>query len=100
MEWLVAQALELDGRLVGGLVPGRAYARIDGIQLHRQAAGELTEKIAETRTPGPAGRSQVRPVRVGHRHATRVTNDTVLSDVSRTVPPWLPVEWISGSPSA
>src|SRR4051794_25110007 len=33
MTWLAAQAAELDGRLVGSLVPGRVLVRFDSIQL-------------------------------------------------------------------
>jgi hypothetical protein len=47
-EWLVAQAAEFDARLVGGLVPGRVFARIDGIQLSAEAARSLAARIAKT----------------------------------------------------
>ncbi len=46
MTWLVAQAAELDGRLVGSLVPGRAFVRIDGIQVGREVARPLATRIA------------------------------------------------------
>jgi hypothetical protein len=46
MEWLVAQAAEFEARLVGGLVPARSYARIDGIQLDVDAAPSLAARVA------------------------------------------------------
>ncbi len=46
IEWLVAQAADFDARLVGGLVAGRSYARIDGIQLGVDAARSLAARIA------------------------------------------------------
>ena len=45
MTWLIAQAAALDGRLVGSLVPGRAYVRFDGIQVTREAVVVLTQRL-------------------------------------------------------
>jgi hypothetical protein len=46
MAWLVEQARELDGRLVGALAVGRAYVRFDGIQVPAAAAPELAVRVA------------------------------------------------------
>jgi hypothetical protein len=46
MAWLVEQARQLDGRLVGALAAGRAYARIDGIQVPASSARVLAARVA------------------------------------------------------
>jgi hypothetical protein len=46
MAWLVATAAELDGRLVGSLEPGRAFARLDGVQVDAALARTLAERVA------------------------------------------------------
>jgi hypothetical protein len=53
MGWLVEQARDLDGRLVGSLAAGRAYARFDGIQVAAAVAGELAARVAAA-WPGTA----------------------------------------------
>src|SRR3954470_15585700 len=45
MTWLAAQAAELDGRLVGSLVPGRGFVRFDGIQLGHERGCVLARRI-------------------------------------------------------
>jgi hypothetical protein len=47
MSWLVDVAAELDGRLVGSLAAGRAFARFDGVQLSSSRARQLAARIAE-----------------------------------------------------
>lgn len=51
MSWLVAQAADLGGLLVGSLAAGRAFVRFDGIQLGPDAAHELARRMA-TEMPG------------------------------------------------
>jgi len=51
MTWLAAQAAELDGRLVGSLVPGRLFVRFDGIQLGRERVRALARRI-DAEVPG------------------------------------------------
>jgi hypothetical protein len=46
MTWLVEQARQLGGRLVGALAAGRSFARFDGIQVPADAARELAERVA------------------------------------------------------
>jgi hypothetical protein len=46
MAWLVAVAAELGGRLVGALEPGRAFARLDGMQVDAALARPLAERVA------------------------------------------------------
>ncbi|MGY2004248.1 hypothetical protein [Blastococcus sp. SYSU DS1024] len=46
MAWLVDQARELDGRLVGSLTVGRSYVRFDGIQVPAAAAQQLAVVVA------------------------------------------------------
>jgi hypothetical protein len=46
MSWLAAQAADLGGRLVGSLVPGRAFVRFDAVQVERQAVDELVRRVA------------------------------------------------------
>lgn len=46
MRWLVQQAGELGGRLVGSVTAGRDYARFDGIQVPAAAARQLAQKVA------------------------------------------------------
>jgi hypothetical protein len=53
MAWLVEQARELGGRLVGALAVGRGYARFDGVQVPAAAARELAERVAAA-WPGTA----------------------------------------------
>jgi hypothetical protein len=56
MEWLVEQARELDGWLVGSLAVGRSYARLDGVQVPAATARELAARVA-TAWPGTADRT-------------------------------------------
>jgi hypothetical protein len=46
MAWLVAVAAELGGRLVGSLEAGRAFARLDGVQVDVAVATPLAERVA------------------------------------------------------
>ncbi|MGY1738375.1 hypothetical protein [Geodermatophilus sp. SYSU D00684] len=46
MSWLVPQADLLGGQLVGGLAPGRAYVRFDGVQLAPGSARVLAHRMA------------------------------------------------------
>ncbi|SDD37474.1 hypothetical protein SAMN05660690_4106 [Geodermatophilus telluris] len=46
MSWLVRQAGLLGGQLVGGLAPGRAYVRFDGVQLPPEPARILARRMA------------------------------------------------------
>ena len=46
MQWLVRQAAALDGRLTGGLVRGRTFLRLDGVQVPAAAARELAARAA------------------------------------------------------
>ncbi|MGY1887751.1 hypothetical protein ACI799_20835 [Blastococcus sp. SYSU DS0753] len=46
MQWLVAQAAALGGRLNGGLVRERAFLRLDGIQVPAGVARELAARTA------------------------------------------------------
>ena len=46
MRWLVAVAADLGGRLVGSFVPGRGFARFDGVQVSATAARTLAERVA------------------------------------------------------
>jgi hypothetical protein len=45
--WLVTAATDLDGRLVGSLVPGHSVVRFDGVQVPVAAARTLAGRVAE-----------------------------------------------------
>jgi hypothetical protein len=46
MTWLVEQAAQLDGRLVGSLTAGRSLVAFDGIQVDVAAARRLAARVA------------------------------------------------------
>jgi hypothetical protein len=46
MTWLIQQARQLSGRLVGALATGRAFVRFDGIQVPASVARELAARVA------------------------------------------------------
>jgi hypothetical protein len=46
MRELVSLAADLGGRLVGAVVPGRAFVRLDGVQVDAAIARTLAERIA------------------------------------------------------
>lgn len=45
--WLIAAAADLDGRLVGSLVPGRRFVRFDGVQVPVAAGRTLAVRVAD-----------------------------------------------------
>lgn len=47
MRELAALAAEFGGRLIGGLMSGRAFVRFDGVQVPAAAARRLAERVAD-----------------------------------------------------